>query len=549
MQTEVEVRPHVAALTRDRLSVALCEALSKAGITGITPAAARIERARDSKFGDFASNIALVLAKQHGLEAQDLSEKLVRELQLILPPNIDSASVAGKGFINFKVKPAWLHDVMREVVARGTDSYAKHQFGTGKTVLVEFVSANPTGPLHVGNGWWGSFGDAMARLLAQCGYDVTREYYVNDTGGQIRKLGESLLARKRGLKVEDDGYHGAYVAELAAQYDGPDQVVAAGKWAAEMILEDIKQSLEKLDIHFDNWFSQSSIEESGTVQEMIALLQERGLVYEQDGATFLKSTAFGDDRDRVLAKADGDFTYFAGDLAYHRNKLLVRNFSHALDVFGADHHGHVASLHAGVQALGIEKDRLEVRLGQMISLAEGRMSKRTGNFVTLSSLIDDLGAGAVRFLSLMTTIDRATTLDLQMARSTSMENPVHYVRYAYARIAAIGRQREERGILREDFASAKIALLEHPTEAALLHSLAQLPDVVASACIERSPHLVTQWLRATASLFHSFYHDCKVLSSDVPPELMQARLWLVESVRIGLVVGLNLLGVSAPEKM
>ncbi len=537
-----------------------------------------------------------------------LADKLVSVLSSDLPNGVVSINVAGRGFINFKLAEAWLYDALNEVLVRGVDNYARHDFGAGQRVLIEFISANPTGDIHVGNGWWGSYGDALGRLLKRCGYGVVREYYVNDTGGQIRRLGESLLALKQGLPVPEDGYHGDYVVDLAAQYPNETSLNAdpldalarsqaiteAGRWAAEQILVSIKKTLDKLGIEFDSWFSQASIEESGAVQEMIDELDVKGLIYnasetaqagpggerskartkiaepdevpgsaasgkngvkveEQLGqATYLKSTAFGDTRDRVLAKSDGDFTYFAGDLAYHRNKLVVRGFDHAIDIFGADHVGHVPSLMSGVQALGIAKERIEVRLGQMVSLVDGgqevQMSKRSGKFVTLSSLIDEIGPGAVRFLSLTSSINQATTLDLKTARSQTSENPVHYVRYAYARIAQI-RHRAEGKVVRMPFGQVDFTLLKHPSELALLQSLAELPYVVQIACLERTPHLVTNWLRSTAGQFHSFYHDCYVLGDDIPPSLTQSRLWLIEATRIGLTIGLSLLGVTAPEKM
>ena len=560
---------YVGALIRDRLSIALSNALSQAGIEGVSPGAVRIERVREAKFGDLASNVAMTVAKKHGLSSLALAQQLVSVLTSDLPAGVASVSVAGPGFINFKLETSWLYDVLKEVISRG-DSYGRHQFGSGEKVLVEFVSANPTGDLHVGNGWWGSYGDALARLLSACGYEVVREYYVNDTGGQIRRLGESLLALKHGEPVPEDGYHGDYVAELAARYpvqtlsgaceaERAAAVTSAGRWAAQQILVSIKETLAKLGIEFDSWFSQASIEESGVVQETIDELSGKGLIYKQGeagqegAATFLRSTACGDARDRVLAKWDGDFTYFAGDLAYHRNKLLTRGFALAIDVFGADHHGHVPSLIAGVQALGIEKERLEVRLGQMVSLVEDgvevQMSKRSGKFVTLSSLIDDIGPGAVRFLSLISSINQATTLDLKAARAKSAENPVHYVRYAYARIAQIRQRAQDRRIERLPLEQVKLDLLVHPSEYALLESLAELPDVVAQSCRERAPHMVTSWLRTLSGQFHSFYHDCYVLGEQVPCNLTQSRLWLIEAVRLGLTIALALLGVTAPERM
>jgi arginyl-tRNA synthetase len=376
---------------------------------------------------------------------------------------------------------------------------------------------------------------------------------VNDTGGQIRALGESLLARRRGEEVPEEGYQGEYLVELAARYDGPDDVTAAGRWAAERILEHIRRTLEAIGIVFDEWYSQASIEESGAVDETIALLAEKGLVFEEDGATWFRSTALGDSRDRVLRKSDGDATYLAGDLAYHRDKFLVRGFDRVIDVFGADHHGQVASLMAGVEAMGIDPGRLEVKLGQMVSLVDGdeemRMSKRAGNAVALESLVADIGPDATRILSLLSSLDQATTFDLAVVRSESVDNPVFYVQMASARIGGIARKARQRGVERAPRSEVDLSLLTHARELDLIRCLDELPEVVAEAAIDRAPTKVTSWVRRLATAFHGFYHDCPILADDVDPALAQARLWLVEGTRVGLVIGLGLLGVAAPESM
>ena len=432
-------------------------------------------------------------------------------------------------------------------------SYARPDVGHGERVQVEFISANPTGPIHVGNGWWGSYGDALARVLARSGHQVSREYYVNDTGGQIRTLGGSLLARARGEEVPEGGYQGQYLVDLAAEYDGPDDETAAGRWASERILARIRATLESVGIIFDEWYSQASIEESGAVDETIALLDAKGLVYELDGATWFRSEQLGDARDRVLRKANGDATYLAGDLAYHRDKFLVRGFDRVIDVFGADHHGQVASLMAGVEALGVDPSRLEVKLGQMVSLVDGdeevKMGKRAGNAIDLDTVVNDIGPDATRILSLMSTLDQAATFDLATVREQSAENPVFYVQMASARIGGVGRKAAERGITRAPLDQVDLSLLTHPRELEVLRCLEELPEVVADAAVDRSPTKVTTWVRRLASTFHGFYHDCPILAEDVDPAVAQARLWLVEASRIGLAIGLGLLGVSAPEAM
>lgn len=537
---------------RDQLTASVVQGLAALGIEEL-PGSVRLERPAQPEHGDWSSNAALVCAKPAGRRPRELAEALAAKLAQAPPPHVSSVEVAGPGFVNFRLDDRWLEDVLVEVVTEGTDRYARHELGQGERAQVEFVSANPTGPLHVGNGWWGAYGDSVARLLERCGWSVSREYYVNDTGGQVRRLGESVLARRRGEPVPDEGYQGAYVSELARAYSGPDEVETAGRWAAERILDNIRATCTSIGITFDEWYSQASIEESGAVSETIADLRRLGLVDEEDGALWLRSTKVGDTRDRVLVKSDGKATYLAGDLAYHRDKFLVRGFDRVIDVFGADHHGHVASLLAGVAALGIEPRRLEVKLGQMVSLVDGgsaaTMSKRAGNFVPLDDLVADIGPDATRLLSLMSSIDQATTLDLSLVRAQSMENPVFYVQYAHARIASIDRKRTERGIERVPLDATNLEQLRHPRELDLLRRLEELPDVVAGACAMRAPARVTTWVRALAGELHGFYHDCQVIGRDVPPDLAQARLWLVEATRIGLAIGLDLLGVHAPESM
>ncbi|MGH2684789.1 MAG: arginine--tRNA ligase [Actinomycetota bacterium] len=535
-------------MIRETLAEAIADALGRLGIE--PPATIQLERPARREHGDWSSNVAMATAKVAGKNPRQLATEIVGTLEQKPPSHVEQIEVAGQGFVNFRLNDSWLHEVLREVVEDGEQRYGAHGLGTGTRVQLEFVSANPTGPLHVGNGWWCAYGDALARVMERCGYEIAREYYVNDTGGQIRALGQSLLARRRGDDVAEGGYQGEYVVELAGRYDGPDDVQAAGRWAAEHILANIRETLAGVGIEFDEWFSQASIEESEAVHATIELLRGRGLVFEEDGATWLRTGDFGDPREkRVLVRSNGDFTYLAGDIAYHRNKLLIRGFDRVINVWGADHQGQVASLKAGVAALGVDPDRLEVKLGQMISLAHGRMSKRAGNAVPLSELVDDIGPGAMRFLSLMSSVDQATTLDLDVVRQQSMENPVYYVQYAHARIRSIERVAAERGVERQPIDHVELGLLVHERELEVLRTLSELPDVVLAACTERAPHKVTTWVRELAGRFHGFYHDCYVMGEGVSPELTQARLWLVEATRIGLAIGLGLLGVTAPDSM
>ncbi len=539
-------------MIRDTLTQAVHATLAALGVDPV-PDSVEVRRPAQPDHGDWSTNAALVVAKQARRAPRELATAIAGHLAADLPEHVTSVEVAGPGFVNFRLDNGWLHDILAEVVGAGADAYARHDIGAGGRVVVEFVSANPTGPIHVGNGWWCAYGDALSRVLARCGWQVHREYYVNDTGGQIRQLGESLLARRRGEQVSAEGYQGAYVADLAGSYRGADDVVEAGRGAADRILEEIRLTLDGIDIRFDEWFSQASIEESDVVADTVAVLAEKGVVYEKDDATWLRSTDFGDQRDRVLVKSNGDYTYLAGDLAYHRNKLVVRGFDRAIDIFGADHHGQVASLFAGIEALGIAPDRLEIRLGQMISLTEGKMSKRSGNFVPLSELVDEIGADATRLLTLMSSIDQATTIDLDAVRRQSMDNPVYYVQYAYARIASVSRVAAERGVARRPLDQVDLGLLGNDRELDVLRSLAELPDVVLAACLTRAPHKVATWVLELAGRFHGFYHDCSILgpagADVVDPDLTQARLWLVEAARVGFAVALDLLGVSAPESM
>ncbi len=543
---------------RDQLADAVSRALATMATdrgldVAVAAADVHLERPARREHGDWSTNVCLVRAKGAGTNPRALAEALVEVLTASPPPHTVSVEIAGPGFVNFRLDDGWLHDALVEELALGEEGYARPDIGHGERVQVEFISANPTGPIHVGNGWWGSYGDALARVLARAGYRVTREYYVNDTGGQIRRLGESLLARHRGEAVPEGGYQGEYVTELAGVYDGPDDVTAAGRWAADRILAMIRTTLASVGIVFDEWYSQASIEESGAVDETIALLAEKGLVFEEDGATWFRATELGDNRDRVLRKSNGDATYLAGDLAYHRDKFLIRGFDRVIDVFGADHHGQVASLLAGVEALGVPKGRLEVKLGQMVSLVDGdeavKMGKRAGNAIPLDSLVADIGPDATRILSLMSSLDQATTFDLATVREQSVENPVFYVQMASARIGGVGRKAAERGIARAPLEQVDLSLLTHERELELLRCLEELPEVVAEAAVDRAPTKITTWVRRLAGLFHGFYHDCPILAEDVDPALTQARLWLVEGARIGLAIGLGLLGVAAPEAM
>ncbi len=534
---------------RTILSEAVAESLGALDMEA-DPASIHLERPARREHGDWSTNAAITRAKAAGRPPRQLADDLQAELSRRSPAHVTKIEVAGPGFVNFHLDDGWLHDVLTDVVQAGEEGYARLDLGRGEKVQIEFVSANPTGPIHVGNGWFASYGDAVGRLLERCGWAVSREYYVNDTGGQIRKLGATILARRNGEPLPEGGYPAGFIKGLAAAYDGPDDIVAAGRWAAERIVGYIKLQLAEIHINYDVWMSQASIEESPAMDETLALLEAKGVVFEEDGALWLDTAPFGDPREkRVLRRSDGDWSYLAGDLTYHRIKFTDRGFDRVIDVWGADHQGQVASLKAGIAALGIDPGRLEIRLGQMISLASGKMSKRSGNAVDLDDVVDDIGPDAMRLLSLVNSIDQATTIDLDKVRAESRESPVYYVQMAYARIAGISREADKRQVERRPLETVDLTLLTHHRELDVLRTLSELLEVVEDACLERSPHKVTTWVRELADRFHGFYHDCYVLHPDVPDELTQARMWLVEAARIGFSIGLGLLGVTAPEKM
>ncbi len=529
------------------LHVLLDRAVREIGVEG---ARYEIEEPANPAHGDLASNVALTLSKALGRPPRQVAEALAAEVLRAGPAFVTGVEVAGPGFLNFRVSPAAYQEELHTLLQEG-ERFFRPELGGGERVQVEFVSANPTGPLHIGNGWLGTYGDALARLLSFAGYQVVREYYVNDTGGQIRTLGASILAARKGEALPEEGYKGDYVFTLAASYSGPDDVVAAGRWAVPMILEEIKESLESLGIGFDSWFSQASIEDSGAVADVVRRLEESGSVYEQEGALWFEATRFKDSRDRVLRKSNGDYTYLAGDIAYHYNKLAIRGFDLVVDVFGADHHGQVSSIKAAMEALGIDPTRLDIRIGQMVSLLEEgeavKFSKRAGTAIPLTWLVEELGADATRLLILSSSIDRAAQVDLARAKATSMDNPVYYMQYAHARIAALFRNATERGVLTGHLESTDLSALVEARELELLKQVLRLGQVVEMAVRERAPHKVTAWLMEVSAAFHRFYHDLTVLGAEA--NVRDGRLALVRGTQIALQTAFSLLGVTPLEEM
>jgi arginyl-tRNA synthetase len=496
----------------------------------------------------------MAVTKQAGrTNPREVAEEIKAALEAAAVPHLDRVEIAGPGFLNLFLAPSWLADVLREVVA-GADRFGTSDVLAGTRINLEFVSANPTGPLHAGGGRWVAVGDAIANLLAAQGAKVHREYYLNDAGGQLGKFRESLWARYRGEQPPDDGYQGQYLVDMADELraelgDAVDPDTAC-EWGYRKIVAGLQDDLGRIGVHFDTWFSERALHERGDVAVILRDLEARGVTYEADGATWLRSTDFGDTRDRVLVRSDGATTYLCNDFAYHRDKF-ARGFTHLIDIWGADHHGQVASLHAGLEALGCPPGEPEILLGQFVKLIQNgnevRISKRTGNIIALADILDEVDPDVARMVFLLQGIDSPQTFDLDIVTAQSMENPVYYVQYAHARIASIGRKAVAEGVTLRPIESVDLALLGHEREEELLRELARYPDVVAEAAETRAPQKVTTWVRDFARAFHGFYRDCRVLTDDA--ELTQARLWLTEACRIGLANALALLGVHAPDEM
>ena len=535
-------------MIRDQLVDALRVALSSLEVEPV-PDEIHLEQPARREHGDWSSNVALATAKRSGWKPRDLAVALAERIQADRPPHVESVEVAGPGFVNFRLTDTWLHDVLVEVVERGAEGYARHEVGRGTKVNVEFVSANPTGPIHAGHGRGAAYGDSLARLLERTGHEVSREYYLNDRGTQMQLYVESLDARRKGEAVPEGGYQGDYITEWAKEMpDGVDTF----EWGEARAVQDHREVLARMNITYDTWFSERSLLDSGAILQTLADLEAHGVVYEHDGATWLRTTDYGDDKDRVVVKSDGEYTYLLPDIAYHRDKY-ARSFDLLIDVWGADHHGYVERMRAALRALDHDAAEFEVVITQLVNLLQGgkpvRLSKRAGDIIELRDVLDEVGADSARLTYLLQSVDSPQTFDFDQVKSQAMENPVFYVQMAYARIRSIKRVAEDRAVTRRPLTEVDVALLAHERELDVLRALFELPDVVLLATRERAPHKISTWVRELAGAFHGFYHDCYVLGDDVPTELTQARLWLVEAAEIGLEIGLDLLGVSAPESM
>lgn len=524
------------------------------------PADVVVERPKNKEHGDYATNAALQLAKPAGRPPREVAEVIAARLRD--HPGIAAVDVAGPGFLNLTLSEAAQGELARTIVDAGAD-YGRTDTLAKERVNLEFVSANPTGPVHLGHTRWAAIGDSLRRLLEAAGADVTTEHYVNDAGVQMQRFAESLLAAARGEPTPEEGYAGAYIDDVAATIvratpgilDLPEGEarVAFREQGYELMLAETKASLRRFGVEFDVWFSERSLHDSGAIDHAVDTLRSQGHVYESDGAVWLRTTDFADDKDRVLVRSNGEPTYFAADAAYYINKR-ERGFDRCVYMLGADHHGYVGRLKAIAACAGDDPTRnIEVLIGQLVKLVRGgdelRLSKRAGTIVTIDELVEAVGVDAARYTLARYPADSPLTLDIDLITRQTADNPVFYVQYAHARIASLLRNAAELGVDRGgDFDPA---LLAHDREGDLLGALGEFPRVVATAAELREPHRVARYLESLAGTYHRFYDVCRVLPMGDEPatDLTRARLWLVEATRVVLANGLALLGVSAPERM
>lgn len=548
-------------MTPEELSLAirtaLTEAVAAGDFTATVPAEVRVERPKNREHGDWSTNVALQLAKGAGMPPREVAAKLAERLEML--PGVKAADVAGPGFLNITVDAASAGELARAIVEAGA-AYGHNDAAAGEVINLEFISANPTGPLHLGHTRWAALGDAMHRLLKASGADIKAEYYINDAGAQMENFGRSVLARAKGEPTPEGGYPGAYIDDLAKTALGqrpdllelPDDeaLTVARQLGYEAQLKDIKETLADFGVHFDVWFSESELHEGGAVEDAVARLREQGHVYDADGAVWLRTTDFGDDKDRVLIRANGEPTYFAADAAYYLSKK-DRGFDEKIYLLGADHHGYINRLKAIAACAGDDKEHnIEVKIGQLVNLGGAKLSKRAGNIIELRDLISWIGTDAVRYSLARYPADSPLSLEGEELRKQTNENPVFYVQYAHARTSNVHKLAVEDGVRPED--GFDPSLLTDPTEAALLAILGDFPRVVALAAKLREPHRVARYLEDLAGRFHKWYDTCRVRPVNRDEEvtdLHRTRLWLNDATRQVLANGLDLLGVSAPERM
>lgn len=551
---------------KDLLKQGITEALNKAIAAGTLPAGdypdVALEVPPQKEFGDFASNIAMQSARVAHKAPRIIAQAIVDGMDY---PWLDHAEIAGAGFINFFLKNDVIYDTLKQILAAG-DAYGHAPLRQEDTIQVEYVSANPTGPLHVGHGRGAAYGSALVNLLRAAGYNVQAEYYINDAGNQMNNLAASVNARYLELlgkpaEIPENGYHGHDIIETAQaiiDQDGDKYLDMPEAERLELFkdrayaekLKALKRDLAHFNVHYDNWFSERTLHPDA-IQAACKVLEERGKIYEKDGALWLKSTDYGDDKDRVVIRDNGVPTYLAADIAYHKNKY-DRGFKKMINIWGADHHGYVARVKAAMAALGYDVDQLEVLLLQMVSLFRDgkpvKMSKRTGQAITLNELIEEVGTDAARYFFIMRSLDTQLDFDLDLAKSHSNENPVYYIQYAHARIYSIYRQAKEAGAnLSMDWSDVKWDTLTNEYELELIKKMAAFPEEVQRAARERAPHRIAHFVHELAGMFHTFYNHCRIIQED--KDLEKARLALVTAVRITIANSMAILGVSAPEKM
>ncbi|MCB0941051.1 MAG: arginine--tRNA ligase [Mycobacterium sp.] len=522
------------------------------------PEAVTVERPRNPEHGDYATNLALQVAKKVGANPRELAGWLADALAA--SDGIASAEVAGPGFVNLRLEASAQGVIVSNIVTAGAD-YGHSRLLDGQKINLEFVSANPTGPIHIGGTRWAAVGDALGRLLSTQGAEVVREYYFNDHGAQIDRFVNSLIAAANGQPAPADGYAGAYISDIAAQVlaNAPDALALPDDEQREtfrsigvdLMFTHIKASLHEFGTDFDVYTHEDSMHTSGRVDQAIAKLRETGNIYEKDGATWLRTTEFGDDKDRVVIKSDGQPAYIAGDLAYYLDKRQ-RGFDLCIYMLGADHHGYIARLKAAAAALGDDPETVEVLIGQMVNLVRDgqpvRMSKRAGTVITLDDLVEAIGVDAARYALTRSSVDTPIDIDLQLWSSASSENPVYYVQYAHARLSALARNAADLGLAAD---TAHLDLLTHDKEGILIRNLGEFSRVLQTAANLREPHRVCRYLEDLAGDYHRFYDSCRVLpmGDETPGSLHRARLALCDATRQVIANGLGILGVSAPERM
>ncbi|MHA0858288.1 arginine--tRNA ligase [Paenibacillus sp. CMAA1364] len=547
------------------VSSAVADAVVAAGLISLEELPAiTLEVPKDKAHGDLSTNIAMQLTKIAKKNPRQIAEAIIDNLDLE-KGNMEKAEIAGPGFINFTLLKSYLYPVLEQVQTQGSD-YGRSDVGQGKKVQIEFVSANPTGTLHLGHARGAAVGDALGHVLNYAGYEVTREYYINDAGNQIINLIKSIEARylqELGQPVDmpEDGYHGedikGFAKELVTEkgeslvsMSPEERIDFLRSFGLEKELAKIKRDLSRFRVHFDEWFSETSLYENGQVEVALSELKARGEVFELDDATWLRTTSYGDDKDRVLVKNDGTYTYLTPDIAYHRNKYS-RGYDQMINIWGADHHGYIPRVKAAMDSLGYDSSKLTVLIAQMVSLFQDgekiKMSKRTGKAVTMVDLMDEVGVDAIRYFFTMRSMDSHLDFDMDLAISTSNENPVFYVQYAHARICSIFRQAEEQNITLLPLSDIDLTVLNTDREYELLRKLGELPEEIATAAENYAPHRMVRYVYELSSMFHSYYKAERVITEDAMQT--QARLALLGAVRTVISNVLHIIGVTAPEKM